>query len=155
METMGYTFRPWTGSKSISDGADILSYIHDTADAYDLRKNILCGHNVDKINWITADEKWTVDVTKKTNISSVAESSPVRKNPTRSSPRTQAKKTTGESKVKFTSHFILFCTGYYDYDNGYCPEFPGRDKFKGLVVHPQHWPKELDYSDKNIVVIGE
>ncbi len=29
--------------------------------------------------------------------------------------------------------------------DGYTPEFPGRDRFGGRVVHPQAWPEDLDY----------
>ena len=50
--------------------------------------------------------------------------------------------------------FLMICTGYYRYDEGYTPEFPGRERFQGEVVHPQHWREDLDYAGKRVVVIG-
>ena len=49
---------------------------------------------------------------------------------------------------------FVSCTGYYDYEKGFTPEFAGRDDFKGQVIHPQHWPENLDYAGKKVVVIG-
>jgi cation diffusion facilitator CzcD-associated flavoprotein CzcO len=59
----------------------------------------------------------------------------------------------GETR-EFTSRFLIVCTGYYNYDRGYLPAFPGVDRFQGQCVHPQQWPPGLDYRDKRVVVIG-
>jgi cation diffusion facilitator CzcD-associated flavoprotein CzcO len=49
---------------------------------------------------------------------------------------------------------LFGCSGYYRYEEGYTPEFSGRDDFKGEIVHPQKWPQSLDYAGKRVVVIG-
>jgi cation diffusion facilitator CzcD-associated flavoprotein CzcO len=59
---------------------------------------------------------------------------------------------TGTSQL--TCSFLFMCSGYYRYDEGYRPDFPGVDQFQGQVVHPQHWPEDLDYAGKRVVVIG-
>jgi cation diffusion facilitator CzcD-associated flavoprotein CzcO len=53
-----------------------------------------------------------------------------------------------------TCGFLLGCTGYYRYDEGYTPEFEGVQRFQGQIIHPQHWPEDLDYAGKRVVVIG-
>ena len=54
----------------------------------------------------------------------------------------------------FQCNFLIMCSGYYNYDRGYTPEFIGRDRFKGKIVHPQQWQEDLDYQDKKVIVIG-
>jgi cation diffusion facilitator CzcD-associated flavoprotein CzcO len=66
----------------------------------------------------------------------------------------RAERTDTNEPVELTCSFLLMCTGYYDYDGGYRPEFPGADRFTGDVVHPQRWPEDLDYAGKRVVVIG-
>lgn len=41
-----------------------------------------------------------------------------------------------------------------DYKTPLKTEIPGIDNFQGTTVHPQFWPKDLDYKDKNVVIIG-
>jgi monooxygenase len=126
MHTLGYRFRPWTSRKSITDGASILEYIHDAARDGGIDRHIRLQHRVLSAEWSTPDARWTVTVE-----------------------RTD----TGETAI-FTSDFLSICSGYYRYDEGYTPEFAGLDRFQGEVVHPQHWPQDLDYSGKRVVVIG-
>jgi len=126
MFTLGYSFRPWPGDKSIADGASILEYIKDTAAEEGIDGRIRFGHKVVKAAWSTAEARWHV---------------------------TAERSDTGET-VQLTCGFLFSCTGYYRYDRGYTPEFPGADRFQGTVVHPQHWPEDLDYAGKRIVVIG-
>ncbi|MFN7134972.1 MAG: flavin-containing monooxygenase, partial [Myxococcales bacterium] len=126
MHTLGFSFRPWSASKSIADGADILEYLKDTAKEFGIDKKIQYGTKVIGGNWSTADARWTVD------LEDVA---------------------TGERRTT-TCDFLFGCTGYYKYDQGYSPEFAGSDRFKGQIVHPQHWPEDLDYKGKRVVVIG-
>ena len=33
-------------------------------------------------------------------------------------------------------------------------DFEGIERFAGEIVHPQHWPEDLDYAGKRVVVIG-
>ena len=126
MFTLGYSFRPWTESEAIADGPSILRYIRDTAREYGIQRAIRFGHRVTRAEWSTAEARWTV----------FAE-------------RTD----TGET-VKITCRFLFACTGYYRYDEGYTPEFEGTDRFRGRIVHPQHWPQDLDYEGKRVLVIG-
>ncbi|HEX9967884.1 MAG TPA: NAD(P)/FAD-dependent oxidoreductase, partial [Solirubrobacterales bacterium] len=126
MHTLGYRFRPWTAEKSITDGQSILDYVRDTAREAGIDRRVRYRHRVVRAKWSSAEARWTVEVE-----------------------RTD----TGET-VTMTCDFLWTCSGYYRYDEGYTPDFPGRERFRGEVVHPQHWPEDLDYSGKRVVVIG-
>ncbi len=126
MFTLGYSFRPWAGEKSIADGADILQYIKDTARDEGIDRQIRFGHRIVSADWSTPEARWHV----------IAE-----------------RNDTGE-RVEVTCGFLFSCSGYYRYDHGHEPDFAGRDQFAGEIVHPQHWPEDLDYIDKKVVVIG-
>lgn len=126
MFTFGYNFRPWTGGKVLADGASIKNYVRETARENNVDRHIRYGLKVITADWSSADKRWTV----------VAE-----------------EESTGEQQT-FTTEFLIGCTGYYNYDHGYKPDFPGESDFKGQVVHPQHWPEDLDYAGKKVVVIG-
>ena len=126
MFTLGYSFRPWPGAKAIADGASIRQYLLDTARDYRLQERIRFNHKVISADWSSTDARWTV----------LAERSD-----------------TGEQAV-FSCSFLCSCSGYYRYDEGYTPSFEGRERFTGQIVHPQHWPEDLDYADKRVVVIG-
>lgn len=126
MYTLGYRFRPWLGSKAMADGASILNYIRDTATEYGIDNAIRYNHRVRRAEWSSDQARWTVDV-----------------------------ETGSDQKIeRLTCSFLYLCTGYYDYDSGYTPEWPGVERFRGKLVHPQKWPEDLDYTDKRIVVIG-
>jgi monooxygenase len=124
MYTLGYSFRPWRDAKAIADGPAILNYIRETAAEYGVDKTIRYGHRVRRADWSSADALWTVEAETK------------------------------EGVVKFTCNFLYTCTGYYDYENGYTPEWEGFGRYRGLIVHPQKWPRDLDYEGKRVVVIG-
>ena len=126
MYTLGYSFRPWPGAKAIADGPSILSYIRDTARDYGVGDTIRYGHRVAQAEWSSEQSRWTVEV---------------------------EKADTGET-TQLSCGFLYTCTGYYRYDQGYSPVFPGIEHFGGQVVHPQHWPEDLDYAGKRVVVIG-
>ena len=126
MFTLGYSFRPWKQAKSIADGPAIRSYINETADDYGVRDAIRLNHRVVSADWASEEARWTVEV---------------------------ARTDTGET-VQMTCGFLYACTGYYRYDEGFTPDFPGRERFKGEIIHPQHWPEGYDYSGKRLVVIG-
>jgi len=129
MYTMGYAFRPWTNPKALADGPSILSYIHDTARDADIERKIRFNHWVKRASWSSQDARWTVEA-------ELRDGSAV--------PQT----------VRFTCNFLYMCSGYYRYSEGYTPEFEGRERFKGAIVHPQKWPENLDYAGKRVVVIG-
>ena len=126
MYTLGYRFRPWDKEKSIADGASILRYIEDTASSSGVAEHIRFCHRVVRAEWSTPEARWLV---------------------------TAERTDTGET-VQFTCGFLFGCTGYYRYDHGYRPEFPGMDHFSGPVVHPQFWPEDIDVTAKRVVVIG-
>jgi cation diffusion facilitator CzcD-associated flavoprotein CzcO len=126
MFTLGYSFKPWTEAKAIADGPSILNYIRETARENDVERNIRYQHRVVRAAWSSADTRWTVEV---------------------------ERGDTGATET-LTCDFLFGCTGYYRYDEGYTPEFAGSERFGGTIVHPQHWPEELDYAGKRVVVIG-
>ena len=126
MHTLGYAFRPWDGEKSIADGDSILQYIKDTAAEAGIDRQIRFNHRVTAADWSSADSLWHV---------------------------TAERVDTGEV-VELTAGFLFSCSGYYRYDHGYLPDFEGMGDFGGTVVHPQHWPEDLDYAGKRVVVIG-
>lgn len=126
MFTFGYNFRPWTGGKVLADGAAIKAYVEDTAREYGVDRHIRFGVAVKSADWSSTDRCWRV---------------------------TAVNEASGETN-SFTANFLVGCTGYYNYDRGYKPDFPGEETFQGQIVHPQHWPKDLDYRGKKVVVIG-
>ncbi|MDQ3724325.1 MAG: NAD(P)/FAD-dependent oxidoreductase [Actinomycetota bacterium] len=124
MFTLGYAFKPWRGEKSITDGESILSYIRETATEYGVEEKIRFGHKVVAAEWSSAEARWTVRAER------------------------------GGETVELTCDWLYGCTGYYRYDEGFTPKFEGTERFGGEIVHPQHWPEDLDYSGKRVVVIG-
>jgi monooxygenase len=124
MFTLGFRFKPWTSAKAIADGPSILSYIKEAAAENGIDKNIRYNHQVVAAEWSDADNRWTVTVD------------------------------TGAEETTLTCSFLFATTGYYNYDQGYSPTFPGSEDFAGTIVHPQHWPEDLDYAGKKVVVIG-
>jgi len=140
MYTLGYRFRPWRNAKAIADAPSILNYIRETAAEFKVDKEIRYGHRVNHASWSSADACWTVEVDTNQEKSMV-----------------QSSLSTQDSALStqyFTCNFLYLCTGYYDYTAGYTPEWPGVEKFRGQIVHPQKWPEDLDYAGKRVVVIG-
>ena len=124
MYTLGYAFHPWTEATAIADGPSILNFVRETARENDIEKAIRFGHKIKRVGWSTDDTRWTVEA-----------------------------EVAGEI-VRYTCNFLFLCGGYYSYDGGYTPDFPGMADFKGRMVHPQQWPTDLDYAGKSVVVIG-
>jgi monooxygenase len=124
MFTLGYSFKPWLGEKSIADGESILDYIKDTAEEYGVEDQIRFKHKVIAAEWSSAEARWTIRAERD-----------------------------GEP-VELTCDWLYGCTGYYRYDEGFSPKFEGTERFEGQIVHPQHWPEDLDYEGKRVVVIG-
>jgi monooxygenase len=125
MYTLGYNFRPWVERKAIADGPSILKYIQDTARENGIDRKIRYGHRITQAAWSSPNARWTVDATGPDGF-----------------------------PVQFTCNFLYMCTGYYNYEQGYLPDWPGIDTFRGTLVHPQKWPEDLDYKNKRVVVIG-
>jgi monooxygenase len=126
MYTLGYSFKPWTQAKAIADGSSILDYVRETASEHGIEEQIRFHHRVVRAEWSTADARWTV----------------------------QARRSDTEETVHLTCGFLLMCSGYYRYDEGYTPNFQGTERFAGQIVHPQQWTDDIDYAGKQVVVIG-
>ncbi len=126
MFTLGYAFRPWTDPKAIADGPSILRYVRDTAREHRVDEKVRFGHRVVRAEWSSADARWTLEIE-----------------------RGEERETTF-----LTCGFLFMCSGYYRYDEPYTPEFTGTERFRGTIVHPQHWTDDIDYAGKRVVVIG-
>jgi monooxygenase len=126
LHTFGYEFKPWRDEQSIADAPRILAYLRETITENGLDAHIRYHHRVLAASWSTADARWTVDVE-----------------------RTD----TGE-RLQLSAGWLFCAGGYYRYDEGFTPVFPGRERFRGPIVHPQHWPGDLDYAGKRVLVIG-
>ncbi len=125
MYTLGYNFKPWTEPQVIADGDRIRHYIRQAAHDNHIEDKIRCGHKVVSSAWSSETATWTLTV----------------------------QKTSGET-VQLSCNWLMMCSGYYNYEEAFTPEFKGRDDFKGQIIHPQFWPEQLDYSGKRVVVIG-
>jgi cation diffusion facilitator CzcD-associated flavoprotein CzcO len=126
MFTLGYSFRPWRGDRAIADGPAILDYLRETAREFGIDRRIRFRQRVRSASWSSAEGRWTVE----------------------------AEAGEGREPVRYTCDFLLLCSGYYDYEQGYLPAFAGREEFRGTLVHPQHWPADLDHRGRRVVVIG-
>ncbi len=126
MYTLGFSFRPWKEAKAIADGPSILNYLRETARVFGIDRHIRYGRQVKRAAWDSGQSRWTVDF----------ESGPKR------------------TPQQVTCDFLFICAGYYNYAQGHRPEFAGEDRFKGLILHPQAWPDDLNYTGKRVVVIG-
>ena len=130
MHTLGFEFKPWNADKAIADGPSIMAYLRETIAEYGIDRHIRFGHLVRRAEWSSESATWTVEV-------DLVDGS--------GSPGTTA---------TYTCNFLSMCSGYYSYTDGYTPDFAGRERFQGEIVHPQHWPEDLDYAGKRVVVIG-
>ena len=124
MFTFGFKWRPWPGDTALADGASILEYLRTVAREYAVDELIRYRHRVVSASWDSGTDLWTVEVDHDGEV------------------------------LTFTTSLLWACGGYYDYDQGFSPELPGQERFHGPVVHPQHWPEDLDYAGKKVVVIG-
>jgi monooxygenase len=124
MYTLGFRFKPWTSSKAIADGPSIMAYLKETVAEFGIDKHIRYGQQVLAADWSDEDNLWNLRVRR------------------------------GGEEIAITASFLFACSGYYNYEQGYSPEFAGAQDFGGTIIHPQHWPEELDYTGKKIVVIG-
>jgi cation diffusion facilitator CzcD-associated flavoprotein CzcO len=126
MASFGFKFRPWNDAKVLADGASIRDYLQQTAKHYGIEEKIRFGLKTTKADWCSRSSRWTV---------------------------TALHEASGRTRT-YTCGFLITCTGYYNHDAGFLPSFPGVEQFKGQCIHPQQWPKDLDYAGKKVVVIG-
>ena len=125
MYTLGFSFRPWTNPKAIADGPSIMAYLHEAVEAYHLKDHIHFGRKAIRAEWSSEEARWTVST-----------------------------HSTDGQEMLYQCNFLFSCSGYYRYDEGYTPQFPGRARFQGQIIHPQFWPDDLVYEGKKIVIIG-
>ena len=126
MFTFGYAFRLWKSDKTLADANAIRQYVEDTAAEYGVQDKIRFGLRVTKASWSSERNQWTLHALEEAS---------------------------GQTH-EICAPFVIFCTGYYSHDAGYQPEFPGRERFSGEFIHPQHWPEELDYRGKRAIIVG-
>ena len=124
LHTFGFAFRPWTGKKAIADGPAILAYLRETAQMFGIDQHIRFQHRVISAHWSTETAQWLVTVA------------------------------TPDGHQQYCCNWLFCAGGYYNYQQGFAPEFAGQNAFKGQIIHPQHWPEDLDYRGKKVVVIG-
>ena len=125
MYTFGFSFKTWDNPKSFADAPNILKYLNEAASEYKIKDKIKYQTKVLSANFDTQNKLWSI-TTKDKN---------------------------GNEEI-YHSRFLFSCTGYYNYDEGYTPDFNGMENFQGKIIHPQHWPENLDYKNKRVVVIG-
>ena len=126
MYTLGYDFKPWQDAKAIADGPSILRALQEAAAEHGIGPRIRYRHRVLAADWSAAEARWTLRVARDD----------------------------GAETLTLRARFVLFCSGYYSYAQGWRPPFPGEERFAGALVHPQCWPQGLDHADKRVVVIG-
>src|SRR3954470_6643393 len=124
MFTFGFRWRPWVGDRALADGGSILEYVRTVAREHAVDELIRYRHRVTRASWDSGTDRWSVEVD------------------------------TEDGPLTITTDFLWSCGGYYDYDRGFSPDFPGQEDFAGDLVHPQHWPEDLDHAGKKVVVIG-
>lgn len=126
MFTFGFNFRPWMGGKVFADGPSIKQYISDTAEEAGIMEKIRFGTRVVRADWDSETARWKVEA-------EVGETREIK---------------------RYSANFLILCSGYYRYEKGYMPDFPGMESFKGDIIHPQLWDEDYDYTDKKVVIIG-
>ena len=126
MHTLGYKFKPWRGGQSLAGGTAIRQYVTETAEENGITEQIRFGTKVISAAWCSENACWTV----------------------------HAREIESGRERQFRCNFLLMCCGYYNYERGYTPEFENQPAYQGTFIHPQHWPQDLDYSGKKVVVIG-
>src|SRR6202162_3312601 len=123
--TFGYRFKPWIGAP-IGTAAEMLPYMGEVIEENALGPHIRYRHKINSAHWSSSDNLWEIE----------------------------AVQTDTGKEVRFTTNFLWMCQGYYRPPQGDTPEWQGMDEFKGRIVHPQTWPEDLDYKDRNVIVIG-
>lgn len=126
MYTFGFSFRPWEDNSAIAEKSKIINYLTDTTEEYGIDQHIQYGVHIKKAAWSSEQARWHI----------------------------QANDDRSGEPISYTANFVFMCVGYYNYDHGYTPEFEGVDDYQGQLIHPQHWPEDAEYRDKNVIVIG-
>lgn len=128
--TLGFQFNPWRNKEPIARGENIMGYLKETVQKFDIDKKIRYKHKVLAADWRTDEQRWRVEVEVGNDVGR--------------EPR----------RVTYWTSWLIMGTGYYNYDEPQKADIPGIDNFQGQRIHPQFWPENLDYKDKKIVIIG-
>ena len=123
--TFGYRFKPWSGAP-IATAGKILEYMGEVIDENGLARHIRYCHRILSASWSSGDKCWTIE----------------------------AERTDTTERARFTANFLWMCQGYYRHAEGYTPQWPGMEDFRGRIVHPQTWPEDLDVAGRRVVVVG-
>lgn len=126
MYTFGFSFKPWRDRSSIAEKHKILDYLHETTQEFGIDQHIEFNRHIKTADWSSKHARWSI----------------------------QAQDTQSQAKLNYSAQYVFMCVGYYNYDQAHAPEFAGADDFTGEIVHPQFWPTETNYTDKNVVIIG-
>ena len=126
MYTLGFSFFPWKEKEAIADGPSILKYLDETSKKFNIDKKIKFNHYVKDASWCSEKSMWTLEVEDKNQM----------------------------DIVTISCNFIFMCSGYYSYEKGYTPDFEGINEFNGKIMHPQQWDTSIDYTNKEVIVIG-
>ena len=121
MHLYGFSFAPWTRESGVASAENIMAYLEETLDQFDLRRHIRFGHHLDHAEWDSTTALWTLHFADGRNV---------------------------------TAKWLQMCAGYYHYDSGYRPEFPGEADFGGEIIHPQEWDETTSVAGKRVVMIG-
>ncbi|MFB2539369.1 MULTISPECIES: flavin-containing monooxygenase [unclassified Acinetobacter] len=124
MLTFSYGFKPWQDKKLFASGQAILDYLQETAEQYQILPKIKFQHQVKSLNWDTQKKIWQITIVHHAQV------------------------------IEMTANFVIGATGYYQYEQGFMPDFAEQEKFQGQIIHPQHWQHDLDVKNKQVVVIG-
>ncbi|CRG92043.1 hypothetical protein PISL3812_09098 [Talaromyces islandicus] len=122
--TFGFSWYPWSSPNPIAEGPAIKKYMKDAAARYGIDQNIYYKHKVNSAHWSGVKKLWSLDVSH------------------------------GDQPKIVTARFLIFGTGYYDYHKTLATAITGLESFRGTIVHPQFWPEDLNYSNKNVIVVG-
>ena len=125
MSTFGFNFKPWQKASVLADGSSIKGYLSEVIDEFKLKQKIHFQHRVISANYDSQSHKWSVVI-----------------------------EDDKQKQQTWVANFVFGCTGYYNYDQGFQPEFPNQSDFKGTFIHPQHWPENFNYAGKKVVIIG-
>ena len=126
MFTLGFSHKPWFKKNPIAEGGDIRKYIRLVAKERHIDEHISYEKQLVSADFDSSSKKWKLTV------------------------HDNVKNT----NFTISCNVLQMCTGYYDYEKPYRPQFEGEESFKGDIIHPQLWKEDYDYSDKNIVIIG-
>ncbi|KAI2631939.1 hypothetical protein GGR54DRAFT_581500 [Hypoxylon sp. NC1633] len=124
--TFGFAWQPWDQGTTLGEGSAILNYLKKSAEKYGIDKHVHCERRLQTASWSTPEQMWTLTV----------------------------ENTRTHTELQYHARFVMLCTGYYNYHQALQAVIPGIENFQGQVVHPQFWPENLDYADKQVVVIG-